>query len=467
MILKNEVLDFARAQGVEPRIVEKDYVLGWVLAGIHNHPELATQWIFKGGTCLKKCYFETYRFSEDLDFSVLTPDHINKEFLIRVFADVVAWVEDQAGIILPVEQIKFDVHPDASKKYVEGRLYYTGPMGQTGSLPKIILDITNNEVVVLPSQIREIYHPYSDQPAGGLKARCYGFEEVFAEKTRALAERARPRDLYDVIHLFRNQELVQDKSLIVSTLQQKCEFKNIAVPTLEAIQGHRFFNELHSEWENMLGHQLTILPPIESFLNDLPDFFDWLNEEILPLEEMEDEATLTNAALFIEKGTDTTWQLPPRLIAISPDTPFLEKIRFAAANRLCLDLAYNGERRIIEPYEVRRKIAGDLYLAAIRVDSGQNRSYTLNKIEDIKITHQVFQPRFPIPIGGTGQLIIGQNVSQARQRDNYGPKYIYRCTTCGKSFTKRSMDSTLRPHKNKHKRDCHGRYGTFVRTKYR
>ena len=26
---------------------------------------------FKNGTCLRKCYYETYRFSEDLDFTVL------------------------------------------------------------------------------------------------------------------------------------------------------------------------------------------------------------------------------------------------------------------------------------------------------------------------------------------------------------------------------------------------------------
>jgi predicted nucleotidyltransferase component of viral defense system len=37
-----------------------------VLAGIYAHEELANSWLFKGGTCLKKCFFETYRFSEDL-----------------------------------------------------------------------------------------------------------------------------------------------------------------------------------------------------------------------------------------------------------------------------------------------------------------------------------------------------------------------------------------------------------------
>ena len=52
-------------------VVEKDYVLGWVLAGIGTEPALRDGWVFKGGTCLKKCYLETFRFSEDLDFTVL------------------------------------------------------------------------------------------------------------------------------------------------------------------------------------------------------------------------------------------------------------------------------------------------------------------------------------------------------------------------------------------------------------
>jgi len=52
-------------------VIEKDYVLGWLLAGIAQHGDLRRTWIFKGGTCLRKCYYETFRFSEDLDFTVL------------------------------------------------------------------------------------------------------------------------------------------------------------------------------------------------------------------------------------------------------------------------------------------------------------------------------------------------------------------------------------------------------------
>ena len=73
MIDRREILDTAGTLGLLPQVVEKDYVLGWVLAGIYRQTALAESWIFKGGTCLKKCYFETYRFSEDLDFTLTDP----------------------------------------------------------------------------------------------------------------------------------------------------------------------------------------------------------------------------------------------------------------------------------------------------------------------------------------------------------------------------------------------------------
>jgi predicted nucleotidyltransferase component of viral defense system len=70
VIDRAEILRLANEFGLEARIVEKDYVLGWVLAGISRDPVMSETWIFKGGTCLKKCFFETYRFSEDLDFTI-------------------------------------------------------------------------------------------------------------------------------------------------------------------------------------------------------------------------------------------------------------------------------------------------------------------------------------------------------------------------------------------------------------
>jgi predicted nucleotidyltransferase component of viral defense system len=64
------------------------------LAGIYAHEELAESWIFKGGTYLKKCFFETYRFSQDLDFTLRNEVHLDESFLKRVFAEL----EDRAPI---------------------------------------------------------------------------------------------------------------------------------------------------------------------------------------------------------------------------------------------------------------------------------------------------------------------------------------------------------------------------------
>lgn len=44
MIDRQEILELAREFGLTPNVVEKDYVLGWVLAGIFNHPALRLVW---------------------------------------------------------------------------------------------------------------------------------------------------------------------------------------------------------------------------------------------------------------------------------------------------------------------------------------------------------------------------------------------------------------------------------------
>jgi predicted nucleotidyltransferase component of viral defense system len=96
-----DLLDLAVQTSLTPHVILKDYVLGWMLAGIYAHEELAESWIFKGGTCLKKCFFETYRFSEDLDFTLRSEAHLDEAFLKRVFAEVGAWIYDETGIEIP------------------------------------------------------------------------------------------------------------------------------------------------------------------------------------------------------------------------------------------------------------------------------------------------------------------------------------------------------------------------------
>ncbi|MFH1247252.1 MAG: nucleotidyl transferase AbiEii/AbiGii toxin family protein, partial [Candidatus Micrarchaeota archaeon] len=61
----------ARKEKIGLADAEKDYVLSVMLVELSKLPE-ADDLVFKGGTCLKKVYFQEYRFSSDLDFTVVT-----------------------------------------------------------------------------------------------------------------------------------------------------------------------------------------------------------------------------------------------------------------------------------------------------------------------------------------------------------------------------------------------------------
>src|SRR5260370_681617 len=198
MIDRREILEAASSLSLLPHIVEKEYVLGWILAGMDAHEELSESWVFKGGTCLKKCYFETYRFSEDLDFTLRNEDHLDEKFLRRVFEEVVSWATDQSGLNIPADQLEFDIYDNPrGRPNCQGKIAYRGPVSPTsGGWPKIKLDLTADERLVPPSVRPEAFHPYSDRPAGGIWANCYAYEEAFGGKLRALGERKRARDLY-------------------------------------------------------------------------------------------------------------------------------------------------------------------------------------------------------------------------------------------------------------------------------
>jgi predicted nucleotidyltransferase component of viral defense system len=59
-------------QRLREDVLERDYCLAWLLAGIAES-EIRAILGFKGGTALKRCYFGDYRFSEDLDFNLAVP----------------------------------------------------------------------------------------------------------------------------------------------------------------------------------------------------------------------------------------------------------------------------------------------------------------------------------------------------------------------------------------------------------
>jgi len=485
VIGKAELLGIAAALRLNPHVVEKDYALGWALAGIFAHEELTENWVFKGGTCLKKCYFETYRFSEDLDFTLQDGAHLEEPFLKRVFAENADWIYEQSGLEFPPDSQDFEIFENPRGNPIcQGKLSYRGPVSpRSGGLPRVKLDLTADEHLVLPPVRMPIFHPYSDAPDGGIEVLAYAYEEAFGEKVRALAERTRPRDLYDVINLYRNEEARPSSAVLLDVLRQKCEFKGIAIPQTGDLDGHR--GDLEGSWDSMLAHQLPELPPVASFWEALPGFFAWLAGV---------QAPAIPAAYTMAPGETVIRERTLRLPVSERIQPHLEVIRFAAANRLCVELDYadqQGRRsnRVIEPYSLRRTQEDNIVLHAWNVDRNAHRSYRVDRIKGARTINRSFTPRYAIELTPTGPvsipptersssgIVIGGGFGSPRATARrpatrssssfrQGPTYVYQCGMCGNKFRRKTMNGRLNKHNAPGGFPCSGRTGFLVETKY-
>ena len=309
-----------------------------------------------------------------------------------------------------------------------------------------------------------------------MNVECYSYPEIFGEKVRALSERTRPRDLYDVINLFRHEEFEISPAVLRDVIKQKCDFKGIAFPTLSALQSHQ--DELFSDWQTMLAHQLPLLPPVESFWTSLDEFFRWLNDQYI-------HATLK---VFPKSDRDETIHIPAGRIRLpGRSSAFLEVIRFAGGNRLCVEIDYtnqSGERRsrIIEPYSLRLTKDDNLLLMAIEVSTVKPKSYRVDQIHGATMTNRTFNPKYQIELTSTlsvtapdlsgpkkNTLGISGTIRKINKSKNIGSKliYTYRCPVCGKKFEHSKSNATLREHKNKTGRRCYGKSGIFEGTKYK
>jgi predicted nucleotidyltransferase component of viral defense system len=384
MISRIDIEQRVREWSLREDVIEKDYVIGWVLWGIGRNTTLRDSWAFKGGTCLKKCFIETYRFSEDLDFTVLPGGPIRPDDVRAHLLEVLTDVEQDSGIDLGRRE-PF-LKGDESGRYTEARVYYIGPRATPG-VASIKLDLSASERVVRSTEMRAVSHPYPDAPDEPGTVQCYCFEEIFAEKIRAMGERGRPRDLYDIVNLFRRQDLETDPEEIRHVLVEKCNSKGVPVPSLSSVLTPDIRAELESEWGNMLAHQLPELPPLDSFIDALTDLFAWL-------EGFARRPTRKPVSPYGAQE-DVRWVPPPTAQTWGFEAP-LETIRFAAVNHLLVDLGYGGTIRTIEPYSLRRTRAGNLVLHAIRADNGEHRAYRVDRIQSARATNRAFLPRYAI-----------------------------------------------------------------------
>ncbi|MFT4178867.1 MAG: nucleotidyl transferase AbiEii/AbiGii toxin family protein [Thermomonas sp.] len=253
-------LTTAGGRRIPESVIERDYVLAWFLTGLAVHP-LREVMVFKGGTALRRCWFEDYRFSEDLDFTLSQP--ITLQEILAGFAEIFASIETASGLRIAFDREDRHGHQNSHTFY----LRYQGPLPASNDVK---VDVTINEVLCFPLQERpvlRIYEAFDDLPETGT-VRVYAIEEIVVEKLVALSDRARnePRDLYDLWYLLGSSDLRLDE--LRAELDAKLAFRQrTAVGLEQAVAGKE--DRLRRLWSGRLTHQMSQLPAFDNVFREV------------------------------------------------------------------------------------------------------------------------------------------------------------------------------------------------------
>lgn len=470
MIHRDEILFKTEEFGIRNvSDVQRDYVFGWILAGIYLASELKDYLILKGGNCLRKAYFEHTRFSNDLDFATQTT--VTEDFLARELNRVCDFVQENSGVIFEndrnrvqekrrVEQLNF-------KKIYEARLYFKDFYGNSSSITiSIRLDITELDKIHLPVQEKYIIHPYSDYEQCKAQIKCLKLEEVLASKLKCLLQRRHSYDLYDfVFSTFLNKSIEINRFEIIKTFLKMTIFEK-SPGIVRGLLIDLPFEALKRFWENF------IVCPRFGLIG-----FD------VAVSHFKEHVNNMFGGLPVGSGAFAFFPSNLR-------NPIFE----AGSSMTCLEIVYGGITRIVEPYsqvyKVRKDGVGREYLYVYDKTGGRDsgpgiKSLVHTNIESLKNTKIKFEPRFEVELSKAGEFLkntyFGRQFGLSRRKNSVSLRsknglafktnafeltYIFECPVCRKKFRRKTYNAQLNQHKDKYGNRCYGSSGIYLGKKY-
>jgi predicted nucleotidyltransferase component of viral defense system len=184
VIAKGAITERANAVRLPAQTVERDYILAQVCADIGVIAD--ARLVFKGGTLLRLCHFDDYRYSADLDFSAV--DGLSRAEAVDIVSTAASTCRDR------IELPRLDV---TDRQGGTAWVAYIGPLG--ARTRRIKLDVSDTELV--ESHRRLPLQPYWPDLSRDSAIEGYTLDEVAAEKLRCIGERVQCRDLYDLDEL--------------------------------------------------------------------------------------------------------------------------------------------------------------------------------------------------------------------------------------------------------------------------
>jgi predicted nucleotidyltransferase component of viral defense system len=278
--------------GVEkPSLIEKDLIIHRILKEVYSSRHSAKNYLFKGGSCLVKCYFGYYRFSVDLDFTWQNQKAwigLGKYELRRQLLEEIG----SFGSLLEktAQDIGLDFKNELkNRKYFEfggGSRMVTFKLWKNSELIKIQVNFIDE--ILFPERIVTVrtlldnvqlskddkaYFKESLEFYRTFKVKAYDKKEILCEKVRAILTRRtqKLRDFYDLFMLEEsgcNLETVKEQTIAkIKTCLQFKRYRTNLERNKESI-------ELSAVLEDPFERELFVAKPpknFDVFLKQLPD----------------------------------------------------------------------------------------------------------------------------------------------------------------------------------------------------
>lgn len=462
MITRDEFLEQAKVYDLNHADVQRDYVFGWLIAGIFQATTLGATAVLKGGNALRKGYFPGTRFSDDLDFS--TAHGLDPEHVLTELNDVCSWANAASGIRFDIARNRLagEQQIDSARHVYKFRLYFKDMLGGKDHVDvSVRMDITEYDQLMLPAQSRRLIHPYSDADTCSVEIRCVKLEEALADKLKCLLQRRYCYDIFDLVYgAFISREIEIDRSEMMRVFLRKTIFGSSPLAAKQLL--------LDLPLDVFRGYWDKVLVPATSRLS-----FDGAIEQL--------QAGIEELFAPLPRGTVSAAAFYPSHLR----NPILE----AASERKLLKVTYHGVSRLMEPYALtfkRRKTdgVGHEYLYAYDQTGGNSgpgiKTLFAHHVQALEVTDLDFVPRFEIRLAKAGDSSQSgyfsgtpgpRRVSTARRpssraRTQTGPRHVVQCSYCGKQFTRKTRSTKMNKHKDRFGNQCFGRTGFYVTTRY-
>jgi predicted nucleotidyltransferase component of viral defense system len=245
---------------VPPETIEKDYVISWILFCL-SKSKIRDDFIFYGGTAIKRVYFEDHRFSEDID--LFSPGHFTQDYLLQEL-NVLKYAREEANLVLEVNRDNII----ATKNRIQLFIRYEGYDEITGAVKEIRMDFVMDMNLYGGVANRKIIESYSDLRVQNETLSVMTLNTILANKLGLLMDLTRnePRDIFDIQFLLqRTHQFEFDFGQVCKVFREKYGFS----PSLSILMPCLRKDSLKANWNARLNKQVPELPNIQSVIKDI------------------------------------------------------------------------------------------------------------------------------------------------------------------------------------------------------